>query len=525
VGRGALQGVSAGFSDEAIGGAQAFFDKYIKNNPEALVELYRRHRDEERAKNQAAQEAHPLAYVGGGVAGGVGLGALTGGASLPATVGYGAANALGESNADLTKGDTGQALKDTATGAVAGGLLHGAGKVVGGVGKALFKGGAESVEEQGAKALGFTPGHIGDLKLHGELPGVIAAAEKDGVFSNGIADVGTLQKKFQAAADARIGAIGNSVSKADAEGKTMNLSALRRDLEQRQAGLSEKLSTNNPDALKAYSSVVERLKEREQALRGAAQEISPEEIKAQLKAGVKPQNIKATGGATVEGNDVHIPISEAHGFKQDLQMAAKQAYDDSSRGPPAGAALKDIASTTRAHTIQGAGGANSEYAQALANSEPYMASRMSQLKDSTMKMAGAAGGIGSSLTAPAAVMSAVSGHPMGAAALVAGSVMQRQVRQRAQSAAYWLAKKSSGDGGVSMAGKLAQLITQNPAVLGHYAGVLSQALAHGGEDKLNQTHYVLSQTDPKYRSLMENVHASNEEDLGGLSPADEATSE
>src|SRR5208282_3702881 len=151
------------------------------------------------------------------------------------------------------------------------------------------------------------------------------------------------------------------------------------------------------------------------------------------------KDIKATGGATMSGDDVHVPLSEAQGFKQDLQMSAKQAYDDSSRGPPAGAALKDIASTTRAHTIQGAGGANSEYAQALANSEPYMASRMSQLKDSTMKVAGAAGGIGSSMTAPAAVMAAVSGHPVGAAGMVAASVMQRQARQRGQSAVYWLA--------------------------------------------------------------------------------------
>jgi len=130
--RGAGQGFTLGFGDEITGALEsAFSDK-----------TYAEARDEARAKNTAAQGAHPWLYGGGQVAGGVasalvpGLGAARvatlGGAALRGAATGGLA-ALGGTDADLaTEEGRGQAAKEVAAGAIGGGVLgavgHGAGK-------------------------------------------------------------------------------------------------------------------------------------------------------------------------------------------------------------------------------------------------------------------------------------------------------------------------------------------------------------------------------------------------------------
>ncbi len=231
--RGGIQGATLGFSDEIKGAAGGLFEKYIKHNPQALAELYRQLRDEERAKNAAAEQAHPLAYGGASLAGGAGAALATGGASLGGAAAFGAANALGESNADITKGDLGGAAADTATGAAIGGALHGAGSLVGKAGKAILGGGGEdATAEAGAKALGFHPGHIAALKENGELGNVIAQAEKDGVFKPG-ASLRDTDARFKAAAAQKGQNVANAVGQADQAGAKFNLSAARRDLEKK----------------------------------------------------------------------------------------------------------------------------------------------------------------------------------------------------------------------------------------------------------------------------------------------------
>lgn len=136
-GRGALSGLTLGFDDE-IGGAlkAAFTDK-----------TYAQARDELRAKKKAAQQANPWTYglseiLGGAATPGLGaVGAAKEGVTAARTAitaakagaAAGALGGLGNSEADLTKGDVGGALKDTASGAAAGAatgaLLH---KILGG---------------------------------------------------------------------------------------------------------------------------------------------------------------------------------------------------------------------------------------------------------------------------------------------------------------------------------------------------------------------------------------------------------
>lgn len=125
--RGIKQGATFGFGDEITGALEAAFtDK-----------SYTQARDEARAADRAAREANPKTFaateIGAGIAGsfvpgalgvnlirGVGLGAnIARGAAAGATAG------AGSSEADLTKGDVGGLVKDTAIGGAIGGAVGG----------------------------------------------------------------------------------------------------------------------------------------------------------------------------------------------------------------------------------------------------------------------------------------------------------------------------------------------------------------------------------------------------------------
>jgi len=160
LGRGALQGVSAGFSDEITGALESLFSN----------KSYTQARDEARAANAAAKEAHPYAYGGGEIAGGVGtsfvpgLGAAKGASVLSHALAAGRAGALyglGASNADLTKHDFQGAAKDAITSALEGAAIGGA---IGGIGKGVGKllgGAGEAADQQAIKALAQGEGKAG----------------------------------------------------------------------------------------------------------------------------------------------------------------------------------------------------------------------------------------------------------------------------------------------------------------------------------------------------------------------------
>lgn len=136
--RGVAQGASFGTSDELTGAGEATLKTLLGPEKfEDLLDNYRKHRDEARVSNKAAEEANPASYLTGEVAGGIGTGILTGGAGAVAGLGeagllagagrlalqgaaQGAATGLGSSEADLTKGDIAGAAKDTAIGGALG---------------------------------------------------------------------------------------------------------------------------------------------------------------------------------------------------------------------------------------------------------------------------------------------------------------------------------------------------------------------------------------------------------------------
>jgi len=162
-GQGALQGATAGFSDELGGVEGAIQDKLLGNpSKKSLKDLYTEYRDLQRNRNKQAEEANPGSYLAGNVAGGVGAGIAAPGLLAPKTVagaaGLGAAAGLGTSDADLTNPSlqsVGQAAKDTALGA---GLGAAAGAVGQKIGNALNPENLETASSKlASSAVGLKP--------------------------------------------------------------------------------------------------------------------------------------------------------------------------------------------------------------------------------------------------------------------------------------------------------------------------------------------------------------------------------
>ncbi len=153
-GRGTLQGVTAGTSDEGIGAARGLLDDLKSvfsseasagpkpaydehgriTNQNELTGTYSQHRDAERTANKAAEQAHPLAYGGGQIAGGVATGLLTGGAGVGRLAAEGAVHGLGASESEDVTGVAKDALLGGGAG-IGGAAL---GKVTSKVGNAIL---------------------------------------------------------------------------------------------------------------------------------------------------------------------------------------------------------------------------------------------------------------------------------------------------------------------------------------------------------------------------------------------------
>jgi hypothetical protein len=179
------EGASLGWGDELAGAVGATIDRPVTylmdrfsgvpsdlaGEPEESTfgERYKQTRDFARRQQEKAKEDQAGAYYGGMLTGGIATGVATGGVGAKALAGRavaeGAVAGLGGSEADLTKGEYGQAAEDTAIGGIAGGLIPQAGKIAGGIYKTAgdVLGGALSKTGKGIKkATQFVTGVKGD---------------------------------------------------------------------------------------------------------------------------------------------------------------------------------------------------------------------------------------------------------------------------------------------------------------------------------------------------------------------------
>ena len=119
--RGAENGALFGFGPAVNGALETALG--TRSPGLGILDQYRHNRDSSKEAFNAASAQHPWLYGTGNVAGAIIPGVLSGGSSLAeeglagaakAGAKYGALAGLGSSNADLTKGEIGQAAKDTA---------------------------------------------------------------------------------------------------------------------------------------------------------------------------------------------------------------------------------------------------------------------------------------------------------------------------------------------------------------------------------------------------------------------------
>lgn len=182
VGLGAAQGLTLGFGDEGAG-AIAGFGKDILSGILPRMESYRNARDQFRETFREAKSDNPKSYVGGELVGSVGTLPFLGGATVPRMMALGAAQGLGNSEADLTRGDVGGAVRDTTIGGILGGLLGKAGNTIS---KAISIPGFEDLAQtRAAKALGYTKRFFKDPKQFEKAKKVGQTMLDEGVISPG----------------------------------------------------------------------------------------------------------------------------------------------------------------------------------------------------------------------------------------------------------------------------------------------------------------------------------------------------
>lgn len=135
-GRGAAQTLTGGFADEITGALESAAGSLGLTKQD---KTYRQARDESRANYHTAEEANPISSLLGSLAGSIpsaavpGLGVVGKGLSGAVATGakLGGIYGLGNSEADLTKGNVGGAVKDTLQGVATGGMLGGATNLAG----------------------------------------------------------------------------------------------------------------------------------------------------------------------------------------------------------------------------------------------------------------------------------------------------------------------------------------------------------------------------------------------------------
>lgn len=168
--RGLAQGASLGFSDEITGGLEALYDIATTDKELSDIdELYKQRRDESREAYRKAQEANPKTYMAGEVGGAIGTALVPGGALLNASKGARLATTLGK--AGLAGGISGAGLSESDNiEDLASDTLKGAAFGVGTAG--LMKGGAKALQSNTTKAVGKNAkkaGHFLSKKVYGLL--------------------------------------------------------------------------------------------------------------------------------------------------------------------------------------------------------------------------------------------------------------------------------------------------------------------------------------------------------------------
>jgi hypothetical protein len=472
VGRGAAQGVSFGFADEAMAGIQApFSDK-----------TYQELRDTKRQQLETDRKAFPKTAITSEIGGAVlpTVAAALSGAGTPAAaantlrignvarsvlnprtikgmMGAGAAFGLGGSEADLTEGDVGGAALDAGKGAAFAGALGKAlpaatkygGEVMDYLGK-KFGSGAESLA---GSAMGLTKG----LRKKFDLSPVdVRAAGREGLDTgivSPLADAETMALRA-AAEKGRIGSeIGSVIDVAEAMGGTPNAAALISALEKKAAPYA---GTNvGKQTYNQIMSVIEDIK--------ANPNLSPtklQQYKIILGEEAYPKGVMAE---SKEGfQKAFTPV------KQELETTVGQSVSPEQKGVY--------------ESLKKRFGIQETIEEGLTEKVAQAGNRKIGLTDFIVGT-----GAGASI-----------GGPLGFAGAIATVGAKKGIE-----------KYGLQTGAVSM-DRIGKLLQSTPQVFGSYGPMIQQAIQRGGTAFATQ-NFLLQQRDPEYRKMMEEVSNMKQE--------------
>jgi hypothetical protein len=264
LGRSVLQGATLRFSDEISGAIEsALTDK-----------TYKQARDEARARNKAAEEAHPGLYTAGEMGGGLATMLVPGlniakGASVAAAAGTaalaGGLAGLGSSEADLrpaaiSAGNVGRAAVDTGIGVAIGGAVGAAGAFLGKLianaptrAEAAELAGLKGPEIQNStKVKAFGPRGQNEASIRQVLKG--APDVRDAITN----DAGKAADLVDAKIDASDTVLKHIYSQADSAGKTIPFAEVKAAVAQVEAGYRKTgASKGMADAIKAAGDALE----------------------------------------------------------------------------------------------------------------------------------------------------------------------------------------------------------------------------------------------------------------------------
>jgi hypothetical protein len=488
--RGLAQGATLGHADELTGAGAALLDQ-LKGDPRTLAEAYRVERNDSRKHYAAAQEENPGVYgvgnVAGGLASGLALTPLTGGASLGGAIGAGAlAGALqgeGDSKSDLTEGDVGGVLADTAKGtalgAASGGLGFGAGKLAAaGVAKLAPK--VSSALDSAAVASGRRAINGGANTMSTKQPldarAILRALDDKNI--GWFDDAGKISQRMDAARSAAGQKYGNILTSLENEGvRGADAQALASQLDSEATKLgTTDLGSGTPELYR------------------------------------KDADLLRDSSKLAGSSDNRLSLTQMEDIKRSAQNTARAEYGKVGGNSMLGEAKMDIAGKLRSATekeIEAAAqvaGPNSKVAELAQDFVPVKQETGDYIALSNAAAKGAAQASQRAAVGPVASIGGLaaltSGHPAG----LLGAVGYHLAKKYGASATARGARFASQ--GVN---KLAETVTRNPAALGRFGGVLARSLnpaTGGSNDKFATTNFLLSK-NPDYQQTVQGIHNSD----------------
>lgn len=450
-GRGALQGATAGFADEISGATEALWNM-AKGDSRKFGEMYKAYRDESRENFKKAEEANPKSFMAGNVGGAVATSLIPGmgGASIGKLALQGAAQGLGSSEADLTEGDVVGAVKDTAMGAGTGAAIGGASK--------LLSAGASKLAPSVNKLVGRA------------ATGLEEGAEKLAVKATGA--TGSQAMKFS-----------------DDAGRQLLDRGLVRPFDNA-AKIAERVGGASDDAGRAIQEALETLQSKgvtasvdnvvvslESKIDDLAQTPGNERLIKQLQAEV--DNLYNRGQS-------NIPISQGEIAKRNFQGQTNYFSPEAEKKASAqvGRAFKE------------------EVEQAAQKADPTTAALFKQEKETygllaPIKEAAEKRAAQQAQSPFGGLTDVVAGAAAGPQGLVSKYAIEQIGRRAASTSAV-------------LSDNVAKALKNSPQSFGKFAKPLQDAMARGG-NSLAATHFILQQTQPEYRKLVNTSEEDREE--------------